>query len=106
MRRPRGKVEGEGFYHVVSRIGGKRFLIDEKGGVLGGGALHVRNHVEPLPSIGPGAEEEGRFGRGAASENGGAVRDAPVPEGAGEVGEVDGEEAGVARSGREGSHAI
>ena len=30
MRRPRVKVEGEGFYHVVSRIGGKRFLIDEK----------------------------------------------------------------------------
>ena len=29
MRRPRVKVEGEGFYHVVSRIGGKRFLIDE-----------------------------------------------------------------------------
>ena len=29
MRRPRIKVEGEGFYHVVSRIGGKRFLIDE-----------------------------------------------------------------------------
>ena len=30
MRLPRVKVEGEGFYHVVSRIGGKRFLIDEK----------------------------------------------------------------------------
>ncbi len=30
MRRPRVKTEGEGFYHVVSRIGGKRFLIDEK----------------------------------------------------------------------------
>ena len=30
MRRPRVKVEGEGFYHVVSRIGGKRFLIDGK----------------------------------------------------------------------------
>ena len=30
MRRPRVKVDGEGFYHVVSRIGGKRFLIDEK----------------------------------------------------------------------------
>ena len=30
MRRPRVKVEGDGFYHVVSRIGGKRFLIDEK----------------------------------------------------------------------------
>ena len=29
MRRPRVKAEGEGFYHVVSRIGGKRFLIDE-----------------------------------------------------------------------------
>ncbi len=29
MRRPRVKVDGEGFYHVVSRIGGKRFLIDE-----------------------------------------------------------------------------
>ena len=29
MRRPRVKVEGEGFYHVVSRIGGRRFLIDE-----------------------------------------------------------------------------
>ena len=29
MRRSRVKVEGEGFYHVVSRIGGKRFLIDE-----------------------------------------------------------------------------
>ena len=37
MRRPRVKVEGEGFYHVVSRIGGKRFLIDgeEKGVLLG-----------------------------------------------------------------------
>ena len=37
MRRPRVKVEGEGFYHVVSRIGGKRFLIDEaeKGILLG-----------------------------------------------------------------------
>ena len=37
MRRPRIKVEGEGFYHVVSRIGGKRFLIDEteKGVLLG-----------------------------------------------------------------------
>ena len=30
MRRPRVKVEGEGFYHVVSRIGGRRFLIDGK----------------------------------------------------------------------------
>ena len=29
MRRPRLKVEGDGFYHVVSRIGGRRFLIDE-----------------------------------------------------------------------------
>ena len=29
MRRARVKVEGEGFYHVVSRIAGKRFLIDE-----------------------------------------------------------------------------
>ena len=29
MRRPRVKADGEGFYHVVSRIGGKRFLIDE-----------------------------------------------------------------------------
>lgn len=37
MRRPRVKLEGEGFYHVVSRIGGKRFLIDEaeKGILLG-----------------------------------------------------------------------
>ncbi len=37
MRRPRVKVDGEGFYHVVSRIGGKRFLIDdaEKGVLLG-----------------------------------------------------------------------
>ena len=37
MRRPRVKVDGEGFYHVVSRIGGKRFLIDEteKGILLG-----------------------------------------------------------------------
>ena len=37
MRRPRVKVEGEGFYHVVSRIGGRRFLIDdaEKGILLG-----------------------------------------------------------------------
>ena len=36
MRRPRIKVEGEGFYHVVSRIGGRRFLIDdaEKGILL------------------------------------------------------------------------
>ena len=29
MRRPRVKVEGEGFYHVVSRIAGKHFLLDE-----------------------------------------------------------------------------
>ena len=37
MRQPRIKVEGEGFYHVVSRIGGRRFLIDdaEKGILLG-----------------------------------------------------------------------
>lgn len=37
MRRPRVKLEGEGFYHVVSRIGGRRFLIDEaeKGVLLG-----------------------------------------------------------------------
>ena len=37
MRRPRIKVDGEGFYHVVSRIGGRRFLIDdaEKGILLG-----------------------------------------------------------------------
>ena len=37
MRRPRVKLDGEGFYHVVSRIGGKRFLIDEaeKGVLLG-----------------------------------------------------------------------
>ena len=37
MRRPRVKVEGEGFYHVVSRIAGKKFLIDEdeKGRLLG-----------------------------------------------------------------------
>ncbi len=37
MRRPRIKVKGEGFYHVVSRIGGRRFLIDdrEKGILLG-----------------------------------------------------------------------
>ncbi len=30
MRRPRIKAEGEGFYHVVSRIAGRRFLLDEK----------------------------------------------------------------------------
>ena len=37
MRQPRVKVAGEGFYHVVSRIGGRRFLIDdaEKGILLG-----------------------------------------------------------------------
>ena len=37
MRQPRVKVDGEGFYHVVSRIGGRRFLIDdaEKGILLG-----------------------------------------------------------------------
>ena len=37
MRRARIKAEGEGFYHVVSRIGGRRFLIDdaEKGILLG-----------------------------------------------------------------------
>ena len=37
MRRPRIKVEGEGFYHVVSRIGGRRFLMDdeERGILLG-----------------------------------------------------------------------
>ena len=29
MRQPRIKADGESFYHVVSRIGGKRFLIDE-----------------------------------------------------------------------------
>lgn len=29
MRRPRLKVAGEGFYHVVSRIGGRRFLMDD-----------------------------------------------------------------------------
>ena len=29
MRRPRVKLPGEGFYHVVSRIGGKRFLLDD-----------------------------------------------------------------------------
>ena len=36
MRQPRIKVDGEGFYHVVSRIGGRRFLIDdaEKGILL------------------------------------------------------------------------
>ena len=28
MRRPRTKAPGEGFYHVVSRIAGKRFLLD------------------------------------------------------------------------------
>ena len=37
MRRPRIKVDGEGIYHVVSRIGGRRFLLDdkEKGILLG-----------------------------------------------------------------------
>ncbi len=30
VRRPRIKAEGEGFYHVVSRIAGRRFLLDEK----------------------------------------------------------------------------
>lgn len=37
MRRARIKAEGEGFYHVVSRIGGRRFLLDdaEKGILLG-----------------------------------------------------------------------
>lgn len=30
MRRTRFKAEGEGFYHVVSRIGGRRFLIDDE----------------------------------------------------------------------------
>ena len=37
MRRSRIKVDGEGFYHVVSRIGGRRFLLDdkEKGILLG-----------------------------------------------------------------------
>ena len=37
MRRARIKVDGEGFYHVVSRIGGRRFLLDdkEKGILLG-----------------------------------------------------------------------
>jgi REP element-mobilizing transposase RayT len=36
MRRARIKVDGEGFYHVVSRIGGRRFLLDdaEKGILL------------------------------------------------------------------------
>lgn len=29
MRRPRFKTDGEGFYHVVSRIGGRRFLMDD-----------------------------------------------------------------------------
>jgi REP element-mobilizing transposase RayT len=37
MRRARIKVDGEGIYHVVSRIGGRRFLLDdkEKGILLG-----------------------------------------------------------------------
>ena len=37
MRRPRIKAIGEGFYHVVSRIVGRRFLLDdgEKGILLG-----------------------------------------------------------------------
>ena len=37
MRRPRIKATGEGFYHIVSRIVGRRFLIDdnEKGILLG-----------------------------------------------------------------------
>ncbi|MBR3582907.1 MAG: transposase [Kiritimatiellae bacterium] len=37
MRRPRIKSPGEGFYHVVSRISGRRFLMDdgEKGILLG-----------------------------------------------------------------------
>ena len=29
MRRPRIKSPGEGFYHVVSRISGRRFLMDD-----------------------------------------------------------------------------
>jgi len=30
MRRARIKLPGEGFYHVVSRIGGRRFLLDDR----------------------------------------------------------------------------
>ena len=29
MRHPRIKATGEGFYHVVSRIAGRRFLLDD-----------------------------------------------------------------------------
>lgn len=29
MRMPRAKMEGEGVYHVISRIGGRRFLMDD-----------------------------------------------------------------------------
>ena len=29
MRHPRIKATGEGFYHVVSRIVGRRFLLDD-----------------------------------------------------------------------------
>ena len=31
MRRPRIKSPGEGFYHVVSRISGRRFLMGKRG---------------------------------------------------------------------------
>ena len=42
MRRPSIKTTGEGFYHVVSRIAGRRFLLDDsEKGILQG---MIREH--------------------------------------------------------------
>ena len=41
MRRPRIKATGEGFYHVASRIVGRRFLLDAQGD---------RPDISPIPS--------------------------------------------------------
>ena len=55
MRHPRIKATGEGFYHVVSRIVGRRFLLDdgEKGILLGmdrsAGAFSGVEAWAPLP---------------------------------------------------------
>lgn len=56
MRRPRIKATGEGFYHVVSRFVGRRFLLDAQGD---------RPDISPIPpSHSPPLRD---FGRGFPS---------------------------------------
>jgi hypothetical protein len=55
MRRPRIEATGEGFYHVASRIAGRRFLLDAQGGRLDISPIQS-SHSPPLRDFARGRE--------------------------------------------------